>query len=147
MSHTKMFVRTLVPPSPHTQAAGDSNAQLLRRSTLVVAQGARCGRRRQWSATPTSANRRRGKRSLREKEHAERVRQISAFRSEGKVVTLCWPTDLVCVMVPHTWCHHRCFRLPYVEGYAAGCQQMPLEKVVHFSPTFSSLHTIYRSLK
>ena len=80
----------------------------------------------------------RGKRSL-----SRSARKGAAFWSKRKIVTLCWPTDLVCVMVPHTWCHHRCFRLPHVEGYAACCQQMPLEKVVHFSPTFfKSAHNL-----
>ena len=40
MSRTKTFVRTLAPPSLHTLAAADSNAQPLRPNTPAVAQAA-----------------------------------------------------------------------------------------------------------
>ena len=96
MSRTKTFVRTLAPPSVHTLAAADSNAQPLRPNTPAVAQAARW-----W---PRASNGRphrqlrtirgRGKRSLRRRSKKGAESNL-ALQSEGKLVNavLCWPTD------------------------------------------------------
>ena len=88
MSRTKTFVRTLAPPSLHTLAAADSNAQPLRPNTPAVAQAAR------WWPRASSGRphrqlrtvRRRGKRSLRRRSTRKGAESNLALRSKGKLV-------------------------------------------------------------
>ena len=72
MSRTKTLVRTLAPPSLHTLATTDSNAQPLRPNTLLLRM-LNGGKSVKWTAAPTTANRQgEGQMKSAEKEHAEK---------------------------------------------------------------------------